>query len=132
MPLQVSRLRRWFAAGAVAAALTVAGAYFYAQHRVQNALQKVPGKIGLDIQQSANGFSISRSEQGRTIFKVEAAKAVQFKTGGRAELHDVNITLYGRDSSRFDKIYGSSFIYDQKTGDVIAEGPVQIDIQDLP
>ncbi len=43
-------------------------------------------------------------------------------------MHNVNIVLYGRDSSRFDQIYGDDFAYDQKTGDVTAKGDVQIDL----
>jgi len=99
---------------------------------VQNALKQVPEKIGLEIQQSATGFTVSKSEQGRTLFKVQASKVVQFKQGGRAELHDVQITLYGRDSTRFDQIYGDDFEYDQQSGDVIAKGEVQIDLEANP
>jgi len=132
MPVSISRLRRWFAVAAIAALLLVAGAYFYARHRVQNALKQVPEKIGLDIQQSASGFTISKSEQGRSLFKIEASKAVQFKQGNRAELHDVTITIYGRDSSRFDRIYGESFEYDQHSGNVTAQGEVRIDVEANP
>jgi lipopolysaccharide export system protein LptA len=132
MPLPVSQLRRWFALSAVAAALLVAGAYFYARHRVQNALKQVPEKMGLGIQQSADGFTISRSDGPRTLFKIQASKAVKFAGGGRAELHDVAITLYGRDSSRFDQIYGSEFEYDAQSGDVVAKGEVQIDLEANP
>jgi lipopolysaccharide export system protein LptA len=103
MPLSISRLRRWFAAGAIGLVLVVAAVYFYARHKVQNALKDVPGKIGIEVQQSAQGFTVSRSEQGHTLFKVQASKAVQFKQGGRAELHDVTITLYGRDSNRLTR-----------------------------
>jgi lipopolysaccharide export system protein LptA len=132
MPLPVSQLRRWFAFSAVAAALLVAGAYFYARYRVQNALKQVPEKMGLGIQQSADGFTISRSDGPRTLFKIQASKAVKFADGGRAELHDVAITLYGRDSSRFDQIYGSEFEYDAQSGDVVAKGEVQIDLEANP
>ena len=132
MPPQVSRLRHWFAAAAVLAVAVVAGAYFYARHRVQNALKQVPEKIGIEIQQSADGFTISRSEAGRTLFKIQASKAVQFKLGGHTELHDVAITLYGRDSNRFDQIYGSDFEYDPRSGEVSAKGEVQIDLEANP
>ncbi len=132
MLLPVSQLRRWFALSAVAAALLVAGAYFYARHRVQNALKQVPEKMGLGIQQSADGFTISRSDGPRTLFKIQASKAVKFADGGRAELHDVAITLYGRDSSRFDQIHGSEFEYDAQSGDVVAKGEVQIDLEANP
>jgi len=132
MPSNLSRLRRWFAAAIVVALLVVAGTYFYARHRVQNALKQIPGKIGLEIKQTASGFTISKSQQGRTLFTIQASKAVQFKKGGHTELHDVQITLYGSDSSRFDQIRGSDFEYDQQTGNVIAKGEVLIDLQPNP
>ena len=132
MPIQISRLRRWFAIGAIVVVLIVAGTYFYAKWRVRNALKEIPSKIGIEVQQTAQGFTVSRSEQGRTIFKIQASKAVQFKKGGRTELHEVTITLYGRDSSRFDQIYGSDFEYDPQSGDVSAKGKVQIDLEANP
>jgi lipopolysaccharide export system protein LptA len=128
MPAHLSRLRRWFALAIIAAVLLVAGVYFYARHRVQNALKQIPEKIGLEIKQSATGFTVSKSEQGRTLFTIQASKAVQFKQGGHAELHDVQITLYGSDSSRFDQVRGTDFEYDQQSGDVTAKGVVQIDL----
>ena len=132
MPLSISGLRRWFAAGAIGLVLVVACVFFYARHKVQNALKEVPEKIGIEVQQSAQGFTVSRSAQGHTLFKVQASKAVQFKQGGRAELHDVTITLYGRDSSRFDQIYGTDFEYDPQSGDVIGKGQVQMDLEANP
>jgi len=129
MPVSISHLRRWVAAALIFVCVIVAGVYFYARKRVQNALRQVPEKIGLQIQQSAQGFTISKSEQGRTLFKVQASKAIQFKSGGKAELHDVAITLYGSDSSRFDQIYGKDFEYDPKSGDIISKSEVQIDLQ---
>ena len=132
MPLRIPRLRRWFAGGAILVLAVVAGAYFYASWRVRNALKEVPGKIGLNVEQTAQGFTVSRSEAGRTLFKVQASKAVKFKDGARAELHDVMITLYGHDSSRFDQIYGVDFEYDPASGDVSAKGEVNIDLEANP
>ncbi|MGO9126321.1 MAG: LPS export ABC transporter periplasmic protein LptC [Terriglobales bacterium] len=132
MPVFITRLRRWFAAAAIALVLLVGGVYFYAKLRVQNALKQVPEKIGVEIQQSATGFTISKSEQGRTWFKIEASKAVQFKQGGRAHLHDVTVTIYGRDSSRYDRISGADFDYDPQAGNVTAIGEVQIDLEANP
>ena len=117
------------AAALIVVCAVVGGVYFYARKRVKNALREVPEKIGLQIQQSAHGFTISKSEQGRTLFKVQASRAIQFKSGGKAELHDVAITLYGSDSSRFDQIYGKDFEYDPKSGDVTSKSEVQIDLQ---
>ena len=132
MPVSISLLRRWFAAAAIVLVLAVAGTYFLARHKVQNALKQVPGKMGIEIQQSANGFTISKSEQGRTLFKMQASKAVQFKLGGRTELHDVLITVYGRDSDRFDQLFGHDFEYDPHTGDAVAKGEVDIQLNANP
>src|SRR5260370_32433796 len=92
----------------------------------------VSAKIGLDIQQTAEGFSISKSAEGRTLFTVSASKAVQFKGGGRTELHGVKIVVYGKDSSRFDRITGDDFEYDPASGDVTAKGTVSIDLATHP
>jgi lipopolysaccharide export system protein LptA len=127
-----SRLRRWFALGAILMIATVAGMYFYARWRVHKVVHDIPAKIGLDIQQTAEGFSISKSEEGRTLFTVSASKAVQFKGGGRAELHSVKIVIYGKDAGRFDRITGDDFEYDPASGNVSARGTVLIDLEANP
>ena len=132
MALQISQLRRWFAASAIGLGLLVAGVYFYARNKVENALKEVPAKIGTEIQQSAQGFTYSHSEGTHTIFKIQASKSVQYKEGGRVELHEVTITLFGRDSSRFDQIYGADFEYDPRSGDVLGKGEVQMDLEANP
>jgi lipopolysaccharide export system protein LptA len=132
MVLRVRRLRRWFAVLAVLMIVTVAGMYFYAQFRVRKLVHDIPAKVGLDIQQTAEGFSVSKSVEGRTLFTLKASKAVQFKAGSRAELHNVKIIIYGRDASRFDQIAGDDFEYDPSSGQVTAHGRVFIDLQANP
>ncbi len=132
MALPVTRLRRWFAAAAILMIVIVAVMYFYARWRVRGAVREIPAKIGLDIQQTAEGFSISKSLQGRTQFTVSASKAVQFKAGGRAELHNVKIIVYGKDSTRFDRITGDDFEFDPSSGNVTAKGKVLIDLEANP
>ena len=128
MTLPVYRLRRILAATAVLITLLVAGMYFYARTRATNVLKSIPNKIGYDIKQTAHGFQFSKSDGKRTLFTVEASDVKEFKLNSNAELHNVNIVLYGRDSSRYDQISGDDFAYNQKTGDVTAMGDVQIDL----
>src|SRR5271163_3611791 len=132
MASSVSRLRRWFALGAILMIAIVAGMYFYAQWSLRKAVHAIPQKLGVDIQQTAEGFSISKSVEGRTEFTVSASKAVQFKVGGRADLHNVKIIIYGKDSSRFDRIAGDEFEFDPGSGNVNAKGRVLIDLQANP
>ena len=132
MAPQITRLRRWFALGAIVMVATVGGMYFYAQWSLRKAVHAIPAKLGLDIQQTAEGFSISKSVDGRTLFKVSASKAVQFKEGARADLHNVKIVIYGRDASRFDQITGDDFELDPGSGNVNAKGKVLIDLESNP
>ena len=132
MPLPVYRLRRILAVITVVFVAIVTGMYFYARSRTRNVLKEIPNRLGYEIKQTANGFQFSKSDGKRTLFTVQASKVKQFKVNGRAELHDVNIVLYGRDSSRFDQIYGDDFAYDPATGNVTAQGEVQIDLVDNP
>jgi lipopolysaccharide export system protein LptA len=128
MPLKIYRLRRLLAATAVVLTLVVAGMYFYARMQVTNGLKAIPDKIGIEIKQTASGFQLSKSDGKRTLFTIQASNVKEFIRNGVAELHNVSIILYGRDSSRFDQIYGDDFAYNEKTGDVTAKGDVQIDL----
>src|SRR5215469_1181309 len=132
MSLPVYRLRRLLAATAVIVTLVVAAMIFYARMETTNVLKTIPGKIGYDVKQTASGFQISKSDGKRTLFTVQAKEVKQFKLNGIAELHGVSIILYGRDSSRFDQIYGDSFAFNQKTGEITANGEVQIDLVSNP
>ncbi len=132
MPLPVYRLRRWLVAIAVLFIAVIAGMYFYARLRERNVLKELPNKIGIDIKQTANGFQFSKSDGKRTLFTIQASDLKQFKLNGSAELHNVSIVLYGRDSSRFDQIRGDDFAYDKQSGNVTARGAVQIDLDANP
>jgi lipopolysaccharide export system protein LptA len=113
--------------------LAVLGGFFmYAHYRIHRLAKDLPSKLGIDIQQTANGFTYSQSSKGHTFFTIHASKLVQYKTGGHATLHDVHITLYGPEgSNRTDKIYGSEFDYDPQAGIASAKGEVQIDLAGL-
>ena len=88
-------------------------------------LKELPKRLGVNIEQEANGFTYTQSHGGHTLFKIHASKVVQIKQGN-ALLHDVKIDLYGEDGSRLDRIEGNEFEYDQKNGTAIAAGPVEI------
>ncbi|HXE92172.1 MAG TPA: LptA/OstA family protein [Terriglobales bacterium] len=129
MTLDVPRLRRWFAAAAVLLVLVVAGWYAAGRWAQRRVARELPKQLGVEIQQSTEGFTLSRSEGGRTLFTVKASRAVRLTAGGRAELKDVSVVIYGRRANRFDQIYGSDFEYDPDTGNIAARGEVHIDLE---
>lgn len=123
-----SRLRFWFGISALLMIVVVAGFYGYARYRVRKALQHLP-PLGINIQQNTAGFTYSQSAGGHTIFSITASNAVRYKEGGKAELHQVKIVSYGRDSDRLDQISGDEFEFDEHSGDIVAKGRVQIQLQ---
>ncbi|HWG50504.1 MAG TPA: LPS export ABC transporter periplasmic protein LptC [Candidatus Acidoferrales bacterium] len=127
MPLDPKRLRRLFATGAILT--VVVAAFFYLRGILKSVpVAKLPKNIPANVERSGRGFTFSQSEGGKTLFTIRAASFEQFKEGGKAELQDVSIIVYGRDADRSDQIYGSEFSYDQKTGDISAQGEVHIDL----
>jgi lipopolysaccharide export system protein LptA len=125
----IAQVRKWLIAGVVVLVIGVTVSYWFSRFRTAPTLHSIPKELGVDIQQTSEGFSLSKSEAGHTLYTIRASKAVQFKSGGRADLHDVHIVVYGKAHDRYDQIYGSEFTYDPQSGDVNAIGEVHIDLQ---
>lgn len=121
--------RRWLVAVALLVIAIVVGTYLASRSRNKVTLHNIPQKLGLDIQQTSEGFSLSKSEGGRTLYTIRASKTVQFKSGGNAELNNVHVVVYGKTHDRYDQIYGDKFTYNPQTGDVVGSGEVDIDLQ---
>ncbi len=129
MRVSIERLRRWIILAAVILVTVLAGFFFYARLQLRRVTRDLPGRLGVNIQQTAKGFTYSKSEKGHTLFTIQASKLVQFKGRGRAQLQDVSITLYGPEGSgRNDRISGSEFDYDPAAGLASAQGAVSIDL----
>jgi lipopolysaccharide export system protein LptA len=91
----------------------------------------LPKKLGIDIQQEANGFTQATFNAGHAKYKLTASKVEQLKDN-RFRLHAVRIEMYGPDGAGTDRIEGSDFEYDQKAGIAKAAGPVEITLDRPP
>ncbi len=85
----------------------------------------LPQRLGINIQQEANGYTFVHAFGAHSQYKIHASKEVQLKDN-RILLHDVQIELYGQDGKDIDRIAGDTFEYDQKSGVATAEGPVDM------
>jgi lipopolysaccharide export system protein LptA len=128
MSVSVERLRVWLLVGAGLLLLVIAAFLGYAHYRAHRFLSDLPKKLGVNVRRETNGFTYSQSLQGKTIYTIHAATAVE-RGDGKVTLHDVGIVLYGRKQDRADRIYGSEFEYDQAAGVIRAMGKVHIDLQ---
>lgn len=85
----------------------------------------LPKKLGVDIQQEANGFTHVEFHAGHAFVKITASRVEQLKDN-RLRLHTALIEMYGPDGGGTDRIEGSEFEYDQQAGVAKAAGPVEI------
>jgi lipopolysaccharide export system protein LptA len=128
MNVSIERLRFWLLVGAGLLVIVIAAFLGYAHYRAHRFLTNLPAKLGIDVRRETNGYTYSQSVQGRTVYTIHAAKAVE-RGDGKVTLHDVGIVLYGRKQDRADRIYGQEFEYDQKNEIIRAVGEVHIDLQ---
>ena len=110
--------------------LVIALGVFLGAARFRNRFirKDLPQKLGLNIQEEANGFVYTHEVRGHMLYKIRASKQVQLKRDGKVflQLHDVTIELYAEDGSRVDRIAGDEFEYDPNSGIAKAVGPVEI------
>jgi lipopolysaccharide export system protein LptA len=127
----VERLRMGLLVGAGLLVAVIGGFLEYAHYRTHRILRDLPGRLGASISKEFGAYTYSQSLQGKTVFTIHAAQAIQH-TNGNYTLHDVNMVMYGRKGDRADHISGSEFEYDQKAGLVHAVGVVHLDLQAPP
>ena len=130
--LNVRRLRGLLMAAIVVTAVATAVVYVVRQRRAARIAPAPLQRIPSSVTQAAQGFSISRTEAGRTLFKATAKKAVDYKETGKSELEDVEIIIYGTTGDRADRITSSKCEYDSKKGLIYSEGEVAIELASLP
>jgi lipopolysaccharide export system protein LptA len=110
--------------------LVAANAVFLGVDKWRHSLlhSDVPKRLGVNIQQEANGVTYTQAHGGRTIFKIHASRVFELKND-HATLHDVLIELYGRTGASVDRIRGMEFDYNNKTGTATASGAVEITLE---
>jgi lipopolysaccharide export system protein LptA len=131
--LTIERLRTLVLVAGVLLLVALIASLAVSRWKSKFIINEIPKKLGVDIQQEANGVTYTQADhRGHTLFKIHADKVTQLKAeskeGGKALLHDAVIELYGEDGSRVDRISGGEFEYDQKAGVAMAAGPVEITV----
>ncbi|MGO8718476.1 MAG: LptA/OstA family protein [Acidobacteriaceae bacterium] len=122
----IERLRLAIIVVAAVLLLSIVGSIFYGRWRLRHIVQDLPSRLGIQIQQTTQGFVRFNTVGGRKVFTLHAARAISFKTGGRVLLHDVEIDMYNRENNQADTIAGKDFEYDQDSQTVIAQGEAHI------
>ena len=71
-----------------------------------------------NVEQQLSGYNFTRSEQGRTIFAIHAARTVSFGPGGITVLEDVEAEIFGHTGNRRDLLRTAQCDYNAESGDL--------------
>ncbi len=81
-----------------------------------------------DVQQQLSGYTFTRSDEGRQVFTVHAARTVAFKQDGATVLEDVYVEVFGREGQRRDVLRTHRCDYNTQSGDLFSAGAVEIEL----
>ncbi|MFQ5662939.1 MAG: LptA/OstA family protein [Terriglobia bacterium] len=122
----VVQIRRLALAAAVAMALVIAGSYGLRRWRAYQARRELPAAVPADVRQQTEKFTLSRSEEGRRLFLVEASRTTE-RAGQTTLLEDVVLHIYGHRGDRADEIRTGRCEYDVAgTGQILCPGRVRV------
>ena len=128
MRLSIERIRTLVLVAAALLIVAIGVFLGVARFRHRFLARDIPQRLGINIQQEANGVTYTQAHGGHTIFKLHASRVVQLRDN-HATLHDVVIELYGKNDTSVDRIRGAEFDYNQQTTIATAAGEVEIEMQ---
>ena len=97
------------------------------RHSEEPPAAKLPAHVA-----QSEGFSLSKSEEGRTLFTVRAKRAREQRRTRTSILEEVEIIAYGGQGGRHDRIYSKLCEYDAQAGVIRSQGDVEIELASLP
>ena len=137
--LERARRQKWLTAllvvGISLTALAVSLAYWMSSTRHTPPAQTLPSPAP-DVNQQLSGYTFTRYEQGRAVFKVQAARTLAYQQSKSTTLEDVTVEVFGRKGSNSDILRTHQCEYNPQSGDFLGSGPVEIELgahsSDLP
>jgi lipopolysaccharide export system protein LptA len=113
-----------------AAAVLVIVGYRWKSERAEKPAV-VPKPLPSNVSQQFSGYSYTRSDNGREIFTIRAARTVSIQ-GDVTVLNDVTVEVFGRTGNQHDLIRTRACDYNRKTKELLAEGNVLIELNAPP
>jgi lipopolysaccharide export system protein LptA len=117
---------------ALGVTLVLVGAGYWWSRRHDNKPVQVPQTLPTNVNQRLSGYTFTRSDEGRQIFSVHAARTVAFKQGGTTVLEDVFVEVFGRTGARRDILRTRRCDYNTQSGDLFSSGKVEIELNAGP
>ena len=92
----------------------------------------VPPTLPSNVNQQVSGYTFTRSEEGRKIFTVQAARTMALKQGSTTVLEDVVVEVFGRKGDRTDVMRTQRAEYNSDSGDFSSPGKTEIELNAQP
>jgi len=118
----------WVVGGALTVTTLAVGVVYWVATTRKEKPVALPQSVPIDVHQQLSGYTFTRSEEGRRVFTVHAARTVSFKQGGTTVLEDVLVELFGRTGQRRDIMRTQRCNYNTQSGDLFSSGPVHIEL----
>ena len=140
---EVGRERAWrqkwltvlVVVGLAVTALIVGITYWGSAAHVTSPVHTSPSPPA-DVNQQLSGYTFTRSDQGRPVFTVHAARTVSYQQSKLTTLEDVTVELFGPKGDRGDILRTQRCEYNSASGNFLTSGPVQMELNahssDLP
>ncbi len=105
--------------------LAVVAAY-WVKRRHRSQPLRLAESIPAGVNQQVSGYTFTRSEGGRQIFTVRAARTRAYGQGGPTVLEDVSIEVFGRSGNRHDWVRAERCQYRADSGRLSCGGKVEL------
>ena len=85
-----------------------------------------PPEVPQNVNQQLSGFTFTRSEGGREVFTIHAARTLAMKQGGTTVLRDVYVEFYGLSGNHYDTLRTADGEYNRTTNNLSTPGSVEL------
>ena len=119
-------------AGALCATVIGIAVAFWWSNRGEEKSPEAPRTLPKGVDQQLSGYTFTRSDEGRQIFTIHAARTVAFREGGATVLEDVYVEVFGKTGQRRDILRTRQCEYNAKSGDLFSAGKVEIELNAPP
>jgi lipopolysaccharide export system protein LptA len=115
---------------AIAGILAFVGSTYFVQYarKQREEAAAAPKALPLDVNAAAEEWRYAKTENGRPIVEIRAKDFRQIREPSRVELRGVELKLYDKQATSFDRVKSARAEYDMDSGILYSEGDVEINM----
>ena len=129
--LEQARRQKWLTAlvvGGISVTALAVGLTYWGSTNRRTPPVHLPPSPPPDVHQQLSGYTFTRSDQGRAVFTLHAARTVAYQQSKSTELEDVTVEVFGPKGDRGDILRTHRCEYNSQSGDFLSPGPVEIEL----